>query len=171
MKIMGRAARLLLTGALGITLVWLVISVRADSGTGGPKAVPNTDISFTWSPSVLWPPDHSLSTIVITGHDAADSGDTTGTFSLTVTKITSNEDDCGDTGGPDWIGVGNTSGLVSTTKAALVGIQLRAERCGNSPVGRIYTVTVMAVDDELVNGVRRTGSTTFTVTVPHDQSQ
>jgi hypothetical protein len=171
MKIKSKAARLLFAVGLGVTLGWLAVSVYADSGTGGPKAIPNTDISFTWAPSVLWPPDHSLRTIVITGHDARETPVEAGTYSLTVTSITANEDDCGDTGGPDWIGVGNTSGEVPVAQNALVAIQLRGERCGNSAVGRTYTVTVRAVDDELVGGVRRTGTATFTVTVPHDQGQ
>lgn len=169
MKIMGKAARLLFAVGLSATLVWLVVSVYADSGTGGPKSVPNTDISFTWSPSVLWPPDHTLRTIVITGRDAMETPTESGTYRLTVTNITANEDNCGDTGGPDWTGIGNTSGEVPVAQHALVAIQLRGERCGNSDVGRIYTVTVSAVDDELVGGVRRTGTTTFEVTVPHDQ--
>jgi hypothetical protein len=148
----------------------LAITTAADSGTGGPQGISNTDISVSWSPSVLWPPDHKLSPITITGHDlAGDAGDLTATYSITVTKITANEDGCGDTGGPDWTGVGNTSGPTSTTKNAVVHIQLRAERCGQATNGRIYTVTVSAVDDELSGTVRRTGSTTITVTVPHDQ--
>jgi hypothetical protein len=55
----------------------------------------------------------------------------------------------------------------------VVAIQLRAERCGNSPVERVFTVTVMATDDETTGArpVAKTVTTTFTVTVPHDQGQ
>jgi hypothetical protein len=149
----------------------LAVSAYADSGTGGPKLIPNTDISLTWSPSTLWPPDRTFSTIVITAHDLAELStfDTSAdTYSITVTAITSNED-CPDPAGPDWTGVGNSSGLVSFPKAAVVAIQLRAERC-SSGNGRTYTITVVGTDDETTTGgVRKTGTTTFTVTVPHDQ--
>jgi hypothetical protein len=112
MKFMRQTQLLLLVaGAAALVATLGLLAVHADSGIGGPKLVPNTDISIPWSPSVLWPPDHKLRTIVITGHDAGEPTEV-GTYSLTVTNITANEDGCGDTGGPDWIGVGNTSGEV-----------------------------------------------------------
>ncbi|HXO21792.1 MAG TPA: hypothetical protein VOA87_17905, partial [Thermoanaerobaculia bacterium] len=105
-------------------------------------------ITFTGvsaNPSSLWPPNHKMKNVAInyTATDSCDGAAGAVTCSLSVT---SNEGTSA-----DWVVVDAHD------------VQLRAERNGNGN-GRIYTVTIFCSDS-----VGSSGSTTVTVSVPHDQ--
>src|SRR5882724_2397816 len=74
----------------------LSVSAYGNSGTGvvhvGTHFTGGPDITITWTPNVLWPPDHNLSTITITATD--NDNDPHGfPFSIHIDSISSNEDD------------------------------------------------------------------------------
>ncbi len=100
-------------------------------------------------PSVLWPPNHKLVAVAITGVADPDDAD----VGLTIASVTQDEPVNGQ-------GDGNTS-----PDAVLQGdsMLLRAERSGKG-TGRVYEVTFSAEDS---SGERCTGS--VTVCVPHDR--
>lgn len=104
------------------------------------------------SPALLWPPDHKLATISITGVDDPDGEQVT----IKVTKITQDEPvnglGDGDTS-PDGFGLGQPQAKV------------RAERSGLGN-GRVYATSFTASD--LAGG---TCNATVNVGVPHDQNQ
>ncbi len=115
-------------------------------------AAPAIDCSkASASPAVLWPPNHKLVPILITGVIAPAGGLVT----IRITGITQDEPtrDVGDGDTcPDAAGVG-------TAQA-----QLRAERSGTGN-GRVYTVS-FAADD----GRGGTCTGTVKVGVPHDRN-
>ena len=104
------------------------------------------------SPALLWPPDHKLVTVSITGVTEPEKEP----FTIKVTKITQDEPvnglGDGDTS-PDGFGIGQPQA------------QLRAERSGTGN-GRVYVITFTATDTA---GAACTG--TVTVGVPHDQGE
>lgn len=105
------------------------------------------------SPSELWPPNHELTAIDITGVTDPDDDPVT----IVATDIT--QDEPVNTTG---VGAGNT-----TPDATLDPLAVRAERNGNpkSPGnGRVYHISFTADDGK---GGKCTG--TVTVCVPHDQ--
>ena len=101
------------------------------------------------SQSRLWPPNHKLAPVSITGVADPDNP----AVSLTVTAVTQDEPvrghGCGDTS-PDAVLAG-------------ASVLLRAERSGHG-TGRVYRVTFTAAD---TSGATCTGS--VTVCVPHDR--
>jgi hypothetical protein len=101
------------------------------------------------SSSFLWPPNHRLVPVSITGVADPDDPD----VRLTVTAVTQDEpvrgQGCGDTS-PDAVLAG-------------ASVLLRAERKGNG-TGRVYRVTFTAAD---TSGATCTGS--VTLCVPHDR--
>ena len=98
---------------------------------------------------MLWPPNHRLVPVSITGVADPDDPD----VRLTVTAVTQDEpvrgQGCGDTS-PDAVLAG-------------ASVLLRAERAGHG-TGRVYRVTFTASD---TSGATCTGS--VTVCVPHDR--
>ena len=147
-------------------------NAHANSGSATLVCIPNDggDVgpgdTVQYSPTVLWPPDHTLQTITITGHDTADPGEAN--FHIKVTNITSNQTEdegkgCGQPNppqGPDWTGIGNQA----TGGNPVTSVELRAERCANLG-DRVYTITV-SCDEE-----GETGSAKLQVTVPKDLSE
>jgi hypothetical protein len=107
----------------------------------------------TADPGTLWPPNHTLVAVAVTGVTDADGDPIT----ITATDVTQDEAVTG-TG----IGSGNT-----TPDASLSPLAVRAERNGNPKTpgnGRVYQIDFTAEDGQ---GGSCTGS--VTVCVPHDQ--
>jgi hypothetical protein len=104
------------------------------------------------NPTLLWPPNHKLATISITGVKDPDGEPVT----IKVTKITQDEPvnglGDGDTS-PDGFGIGQPQA------------QVRAERSGLGN-GRVYAITFTATDP-----AGGTCSATVNVGVPHDQGK
>ena len=103
------------------------------------------------SPSVLWPPNHTLRDVVLS-YAATDN---CGPVNCSVTSVTSNEP-------ADGTGDGDTSPDFELIGPTLV--RLRAERSGGGS-GRVYTVTVTCTD-----GANST-SKTVNVSVPKSQKK
>ncbi|MBU2496374.1 MAG: hypothetical protein KJ935_07765 [Candidatus Omnitrophica bacterium] len=103
------------------------------------------------APNLLWPPNHKMVTVAVTGHAVDNCG---GTLTLKIISVSSNEPENGTGDGdtaPDWEIINDMS------------VALRAERSGNDMTGRVYTITVEATDH-----VGNTSTGTVSVVVPHD---
>ena len=114
---------------------------------------PPVIVSASATPNVLWPPNHKL--INVTVHaTVTDPCDAT---TWKIISVQSNEAvnmiGSGHTA-PDWVITGDHT------------VQLRAERSGAGH-GRIYTITIQAVDA----AGNLSAPATVTVTVPHDQGK
>lgn len=163
---------LAVAGLLALTASWA--SAARSGGSGGPVPCGMTDVSLTWSPTTLWPPNHKMQTITINGTDNDNDGDT---FSITVMSITETpaEGAEGVTGcgqptakqGLDWTGVGN-SATATDPGTATTNVQVRSERCGANG-DRTYDITVMCQDECMRGTCMSAGMADLTVTVPHDQ--
>jgi hypothetical protein len=112
-------------------------------------------LTLALAPSMLWPPNHRLESIVATvaSSDACDASPT-----IQLVSIVSSEPD-------NSTGDGDTSGdiqdaVIGTTDTSF---KLRAERSGGGP-GRVYTVTYRAEDAS-----SNTTTATTLVSVPHSQ--
>ncbi|HEX5729076.1 NEW3 domain-containing protein [Microbacterium sp.] len=106
--------------------------------------------NLTRTPTTLWPANHKMRDVALDYTVEDNCGVPTVSLSVTSNQTVNGNGD-GNTS-PDWV--------VISPKAA----QLRAERTGNDPAGRVYTLTVGAVDS--ANG----SSTAPTqVTVPHNR--
>jgi hypothetical protein len=109
------------------------------------------------SPTVLWPPNHTLrpitATVVVT--DLCDPNPT-----FTLTSIASSEPDNG-------LGDGNTIGDIQGADIGTADVEflLRAERSGRGD-GRLYSIVYTGSD-----GSGNTSQAGAVVSVPHDQSQ
>jgi len=104
------------------------------------------------SPNTLWPPDHTLRNVTISGVTDPDAGDSVTT---NVTGVTQDEPTNG-------LGDGDTPiDAVITANSNVV--QIRAERAGNRD-GRVYVISFTGTD---TSGATCQGSAT--VTVVHDQ--
>lgn len=151
------------TLALGIHSIVL----RVDDGVNGPVSeeitVEIVDITPptlepTANKTILWPPNHKMTDIVIEANASDNSG-------LPVTlnaSITSNEPVNGSGDGntsPDW------TGPVIDQENGIITFQLRAERSGNGN-GRIYTITITAADTS-----NNTATANIEITVPHDKKK
>jgi len=104
----------------------------------------------TANPSVLWPPNHKMSSVTINYSISGGCG----TTACTITSVTSNEpvNGLGDgDASPDWQ-------IVDAHH-----VNLRAERSGTG-TGRIYTITITCTD-----GGGHTTTKTVVVTVPMSQ--
>jgi hypothetical protein len=132
------------TSALGVG-VW-TIELAVDDGTNDAvvAAVEVTvvdttapTLSLDGSPTILWPPNHELVTVVVTT-DAHDDG---GAVTLSA-EVESDEPD-------DGLGDGDTSDdiqdLTVNQTTGAISVKLRAERSGRGD-GRTYTITVTATD-------------------------
>jgi len=130
--------------------------------TGGTGAATSRQIIAAWTYSnppvtiagpsvdkpVLWPPDHTMQTVTVS-YTATGCGAPSCTLS-----VSSNEPVNG-------TGDGNTSPDWQVIDAHHV--QLRAERSGNGH-GRVYAILIKCVDS-----AGDVGTSTVTVSVPHDQ--
>jgi len=144
-------------------------------GSGGPTQCGNTDVFLTWSPTTLWPPNHKMQTITITGTDDDNDGDM---FTISVMSITENPTEgvagvagCGQPDpqqGLDWSGIGNSADGTDPGTAT-TSVQVRSERCAANG-DRTYDIKVMCTDECMGGGMCMSmGTADLTVTVPHDQ--
>lgn len=117
-----------------------------------PPNRPPVCSAATVDKATLWPPDHTLRNVTISGVTDPDAGDT---VTINVTSVTSDEPTNG-------LGDGDTPVDAVITPNSNV-VQLRAERSGKGD-GRVYVVNFTATDS---HGGTCTGS--VTVTVLHDQ--
>ena len=106
--------------------------------------------SLVASPAILWPPNHKMVAITITGEAIEAVSAVTGR----ILSVTSNEPDNG-------LGDGDTANDIVITGPNTVN--LRAERSGKGN-GRIYTITFAASDT-----AGNTSTKTVTVLVPKSQ--
>jgi hypothetical protein len=116
-----------------------------------PPNQPPDCSKVTASPTTLWPPNHTLRLVTLTGATDPDGNPVT----LTITGVTQDEPV-------------NGTGDEDTAPDAEVGpapnsVLLRAERSGTGD-GRVYRIAFTASD-----GQGGTCSGTLTVGVPHDQ--
>jgi hypothetical protein len=100
----------------------------------------------------LWPPNHKLVAVTVSGITDPDTGDTVTT---TITGVTQDEPVNG-------LGDGDT-GPDAFITAGSATVKLRAERSGLGD-GRVYVISFTGTDS---HGATCTG--TARVTVPHDQ--
>jgi hypothetical protein len=137
----------------------VVISVS--DGIGAPvgctvivtivDTTPPVITSASVTPTVLWPPNHKMIPIQV----SATATDICGSVEVKIKSIGSNQSPNAKGSGKksdDWRVTGDLSAL------------LRSERTGKDKGGRIYTITVEAIDQS-----GNTADTTLVVTVPHDQ--
>jgi len=170
-------------GAAAIAAVGLAAAPSfAASHNSGSNTTACADGTVTWTPNVLWAPNHKMQTIDIYYTAPADNpavaGDQT---TITVGAITDDQaasDGSGelqgsgqptDKQGLDWAGTGNTA-TSDEGSTAHTTAQVRAERSGTDQSGRTYSIQVMCSESN--NGVpmaQDSGMATLTVTVPHDQ--
>jgi hypothetical protein len=113
--------------------------------------------TVTWSPTILWPPNHALVPITISHSDVGDTGNA---IKIKVDAITSSQ-------GSASTGVGGTGTGQENVSAAVVTVGLTAERNGNDPTGNVYTIDVTC--SEPAEGESQ--SVALHVLVPHDQGQ
>jgi hypothetical protein len=126
--------------------------------------------TITWSPAVIWPPNHKLVPVTISWTENSSSPVDNDSNTLKVTGITSTGADGQGTGsgqptakqGPDYTGVGN-SATASDGSPATVTVYVRAERAGTDMAGRTYTIQLSCQ-----SGMEPAGSSMAVVTVPHD---
>jgi hypothetical protein len=123
----------------------------------------------TWTPAVVWPPNHKLVPIRFSWQETPDAADALGgENTLTVDNITSTGVDDKGAGqpsakqGPDYTGVGN-SGSAPNGEEVNVTAWVRSERSGTDKAGRVYTVELSC--DSPDDG---DGNATALITVPHD---
>jgi hypothetical protein len=137
----------------------IVVTVTDDDGGSDSDSVtidvntPPDCSTVTPSPSSLWPANHKLVTVTLSGATDAD-GDT---VTLTVTAVTQDEPLNG-------TGDGDTSPDAKLVPGHSDQVQLRAERKGNGD-GRVYRVTFGGSD-----GRGGTCSATVRVIVVHDKN-
>ena len=120
------------------------------------------DISVTFTPDILWPPNHKMIEVLpsIQTSDVCCGSN----VSVELVEVQMNEDDTENTFDPIF-DIDPDSGYIGNDIQIIDGhIFLRAERAGNSS-GRVYTLTYMATDC-----AGNTATAIGTVTVPHDQS-
>jgi hypothetical protein len=158
-------------GRIFHTAVWTGTEMIVWGGRGigdeeylssGGRYTPGTSdtpvLTLVAAPAILWPPNHKMVTVHITGQivDACDPHP-----ALTLVSVTSSEPDDA-TGAGDGHTLGDIAG--ADIGSPDMTIALRAERDGIGP-GRVYTITYRVVD---ALGNSTLASTI--VTVPHDQS-
>ena len=150
--------------ALAVAMTSVPAGARGGGGTGTTSCGNGT---VTWSPTVVWPPNHKLVTVTLSWNETDLL--TTDTNTLTVTGIQSVGVDSRGAGqpsakqGPDYTGVGN-SGSAPDGSPATTTVQVRAERSGTDKAGRQYVISLSCHSpDDLVDG-----TTMVTVSVPHD---
>ncbi|KAF0175433.1 MAG: hypothetical protein FD161_3328 [Limisphaerales bacterium] len=108
--------------------------------------------SLTASTAVLWPPNHKMVSVTVSGAATEAVSEVTGR----ILSVTSNEPDNG-------LGDGDTAGDIVITGNGTVS--LRAERSGKGN-GRIYTILFEASD-----AAGNTSTSTVTVSVPKSQGK
>ena len=167
---------------IGVAAILLVLAPNVFAkklSSGGTAQVSCGDGLVTYSPIMLWPPNHKMTQIDISFAEPHPEGTIdTGpeTLGLAVTGISSDQDaqdaaanaGCGpETGaGDDWVfsttpvfGAANDdTATVSTT------VQVAAERCAKLKTSRVYTIDVTCTDSD-----GATDTAELNVTVPRNK--
>jgi hypothetical protein len=173
-----RSFRRLAVVAAGVAAAVAVVAVPAGArhggGSGTSSCMGTTDPSdagtITWSPAVVWPPNHKMVPITISWTENSSNPLDNDSNTLKVTGITTVGADGPGTGsgqptakqGPDFSGVGN-SATASDGSPATVTVYVRAERAGTDMAGRTYTIQLSCQ-----SGMEPGGTSMAVVTVPHD---
>ena len=118
--------------------------------------------TVTWSPTILWPPNHALVPITISHVDVT-AGDTGNAITIKVDAIASSQ-------GSASTGVGATGVGQESVSAAVAKVQLTAERNGNDPAGNVYTIDVTCSETDPFAGTE-SAKVALHVLVPHDMGQ
>lgn len=149
------------------------------SSSGGTAQVTCGDGLVTYSPIMLWPPNHNPTQIDISFAEPHPEGITdtgTETLGLQVTSISSDQDaqdaagnaGCGpETGaGDDWVfdSTPVTGAPNDDTVTVSTSVQLVAERCAKLKLSRTYTINVTCTDSD-----GTTNTAALNVTVPHSK--
>jgi hypothetical protein len=157
-----------------VAAVAVPAGARHGGGTGTSSCMGTTDPSdagtITWSPAVVWPPNHKLVPVTISWTENSSSPLDNDSNTLKVTGITSVGADGPGSGsgqptstqGPDFTGVGD-SATAADGSPATVTVYVRAERAGTDKAGRTYTIQLSCQ-----SGMEPAGSSMAVVTVPHD---
>jgi hypothetical protein len=137
------------------------VSYFATDAAGNEETVRTLDVKIDGAPPILsglpsegctlWPPNHKLQQVAVLRATDAVSGIARGSF---VVNATSNEP------------MDPSDVAVSEDENGGLVVELRAERSGDSPSGRVYHLTATARD---LAGNAVTG--TATCTVPHDKGK
>jgi len=166
----------------GVAAFLLVVAPNAFAkhlSSGGTAQVSCGDGLVTYSPIMLWPPNHKMTQIDISFAEPHPEGTTdTGpeTLGLAVTGISSDQDaqdaaanaGCGpETGaGDDWVfsttpvfGAANDD-----TATVSTSVQVAAERCAKLKTSRVYTIDVTCTDSD-----GATDTAELNVTVPRSK--
>jgi hypothetical protein len=109
--------------------------------------------------TVLWPPNHKMTDIVITAN-ASDNSGLPVQLSASVSSSEPAADGSKGDKSPDW------TGPVINRENGAITLKLRAERSGKEKQGRVYTITITAADTS-----NNKSTAKVTVTVPHDRKQ
>jgi hypothetical protein len=143
-------------------------TLKNKNGTSNHVVPCNSDSTHTLAyngPDTMWPPNHKTVNVTVTATGHSDD-----TVDLMTSIANSDVTD-----GVEKVGSGNphlennsaptsSSGTGSTSQSLF----LRSERSGTSPDGRTYTITATATfSDDMTNPC----TTSWTVTVPHDQGK
>jgi hypothetical protein len=166
---------------IGVVAVFLLVvapnAFAKHSGSDGTAQVTCGDGLVTYSPIMLSPPNHKMTTIDISFAEPHPEGTTdTGaeTLGIQVTGISSDQDTqdaaanagCGpETGaGDDWVfDTTPVSGAANDDTATVsTSVQVAAERCAKLKTSRVYTIDVTCTDSD-----GSTNDAALTVTVPH----
>lgn len=162
----------LVAGVLIVVVALSVAGIALARGGGGQGTTTCGNGTVTWSPAVVWPPNHKLVPITISWTENKESTDVTGDSDNTlsadsVTSVGVDDKGAGQPSkkqGPDYSGVPTTSSPVADGQPATVTVYVRAERSGTDKAGRTYTInlTCHSGDDPM------DGKAMAVVTVPHD---
>jgi hypothetical protein len=154
-----------LVGAVG--LLAAVVAPAGARGGGGSGSTACGNGTVTWSPAVVWPPNHKLVPITISWNETdAISSDSNTLSADSVTSVGVDDKGAGQPSskqGPDYSGVPTTSSSVSDGSDATVTVYVRAERSGTDKAGRTYMINLTCKSGDDVDG-----HATAIVTVPHD---
>lgn len=153
-----------LVGTVG--LLAAVVAPAGARGGGGSGSTACGNGTVTWSPAVVWPPNHKLVPITISWNETdAMSSDTNTLSADSIDSVGVDSKGAGQPSakqGPDYSGV-PTSASAPDGSDATVTVYVRAERSGTDKAGRTYMInlTCKSQDDP-------DGHATAVVTVPHD---
>jgi hypothetical protein len=116
--------------------------------------------NVSWSPTILWPPNHTLQSIAISLSDTEFPGYPDGDLTVTVNSITSSDGFVGTAAN----GVGNSATAPEDGSLATASVTIPAERAGTDTDGNVYDINVTCVDDD------GTATQDLTITVPQNQN-